>query len=180
MTQTYGLQIGDKSIADLLNPKADEIDMAAVKDRLMAMRRWSNNPKALTVYQHTILTEMIANVVGAHPSAKNSDVCFWCRHHDDHEAITGDIPGPIKALIRQETGILNAIEAGLDRAICQALNWTGLTMELRHMVHVYDKMSETAEWLYVFDQPPQLWNAPLSPVLTEDVCREMIRVVQNL
>ena len=38
------------------------------------------------------------------------------RPRGDH----GDIPGPLKALIAQETGLLHGVEIALDRAICEA------------------------------------------------------------
>lgn len=172
--KTYGLQIGRFFIADLLNPLPEQIDTLAIRERLVAMKRWSNDPHALTVFEHTMLVMLLAGGLRDHPEEMHEAVIFWCEHHDDHEAITGDIPGPLKALIGQETAILEAVETGLDQAICAANGWTPPSAELRAVVHAYDKMSETIEWLYVFGNDPAPWNYPLHEDLTPELCQQLL------
>ena len=155
---TYSLKIGDKLIRDLSNPRPDEIDLAAVEDRLRLIRRFSNDPRALTVHSHRNLVKLLAR-----KSSEPEEVLDWCEHHDDHEAIIGDIPGPIKNIIREHTPVLMRIERKLDDAINLAR--TGKPSpgdEIRRKVHTYDKMAETIEWRFVLDQPPERWNAPVS------------------
>ena len=172
--KTWGLQIGDRFIRDLLNPSPDEIDIQAIERRIMQAKRWSNHPDALTVYHHALLVCELARVLRSHPNSLDSDVFWWCRFHDHHEEITGNIPGPLKDLIRGETAILDVIETGLDHAICHKLHWPVPTAEVRAIVHDYDKQAETIEWLYVLGHDLKPWNYPLDPRLTPDLCRRLL------
>ena len=150
----YTLKLGQFLIEDILNPKPEQMDLHAIEERLRVMRRFSNDPKALTVHQHRVLVTTLAQRCGYH----GGEVQEWCWHHDDHEAIIGDIPGPLKALIGDHTPILNQIEAKLDEAICIARCLRHPTDHVRRAVHYYDKMAETIEWLHVLHQPPARWN----------------------
>ena len=172
--KTWGLKIGNGFIRDLLNPRADEIDIKAVTARLMQTHRWTNNPKALTVYHHSNLVEGLADVLRTHDERLHADVRWWCRYHDYHEGITGDIPGPLKHLIAQETAILTHIEMGLDSAICAKLGWTPPSRKIKEIVHDYDKQAETIEWLYVLGGEPEPWNYPLDHRLTPELCRKLL------
>lgn len=161
----YALKIGDHLIHDILNPKASEIDLATVDSRLRLMHRFSNDPKALTVHQHQHLVATLAI-----ECAEPEDVVEWCLHHDDHESIIGDIPGPLKNQIREYTGILNQIEKALDDAIC--LRRSGKFspgVPVRQAVHKYDKMAEAIEWVYILQQAPESWNAPIPFPSTKQV-----------
>jgi len=151
--KTYALKVGDRLIDDILNPHHTQIDPDAIDARLRVMRRFSNDPAALTVHTHRALVTKLAEHRGE-PLA----ITQWCWHHDDHEAIIGDIPGPLKALIGDHTPILNQIEAKLDEAICIARCLRHPTDHVRRAVHYYDKMAETIEWLHVLHQPPAGWN----------------------
>jgi hypothetical protein len=146
------LSIG-RHYVNLLNPLPEQIDIFAVDERLAAIRRFSGDPFALTVAQHVDLVQELAVQDLASP-----DVILWARHHDDHEAITGDIPGPLKALIRGETDLLTRIEIGLDRAICAQRGLPVPSDQTRAAVHVYDKQAETLEWLVVLGRKPAPWN----------------------
>ena len=160
----YALKIGDYLIRDILNPKASEIDLGAIDSRLRLMHRFSNDPKALTVHQHQHLVATLAIECN-----EPRDVVDWCLHHDDHESVIGDIPGPLKNLIREYTGILNTIERKLDNAISIAR--TGIPkppISTYRKVHVYDKMAEAIEWVYVLQQAPETWNANI-PFVPEQV-----------
>jgi len=154
--KTYALKVGDRLIDDILNPHHTQIDPDAIDARLRVMRRFSNDPAALTVHTHRALVTKLAEHHGE-PLA----ITQWCWHHDDHEAIIGDIPGPLKALIRQHTDVLAHVEAGLDKAICTACCLRHPDSLTRQVVHDYDKAAETIEWLYVLGQPAARWNAPM-------------------
>lgn len=159
----YALKIGDRLIDDILNPHHTQIDPDAIDVRLRAMHRFSNDPAALTVHTHRVLVRLLASI-----HKEPDDVLQWCWHHDDHEAIIGDIPGPLKALIGDHTPILNQIEAKLDEAICIARCLRHPTDHVRRAVHYYDKMAETIEWLHVLHQPPARWNMPC-PLNTDEM-----------
>lgn len=180
MTRTYGLKIGDGFIRDLLNPKPEELDLDAIKGRLMATRRFTNNPKALTVYQHMILVDLLARNLLLHPGELDDDVLFWCRHHDTHEGIIGDIPGPLKSLLSTYTAILDVIENGIDQALCQKLGRTSPSGEVRALVHTYDKMAETIEWLYVLEEPLEPWNHPVDDRVTPGLARRLILMAKSV
>jgi len=164
----YTLKLGQFLIEDILNPKPEQMDLHAIEERLRVMRRFSNDPKALTVHQHRVLVTTLAQRCGYH----GGEVQEWCWHHDDHEAIIGDIPGPLKGLISDYTDILRHVETGLDRAICLARRIAFPTDDTRRRVHIFDKAAEAIEWLWVLNQPPQRWNAAI-PV-DEHTARELL------
>ena len=172
--KVYCLQVGDSLIRDIMNPSPGQIDLQAIEDRLRVMRRWSNDPRALTVHQHRNLVKLLAKEMG-----ESESVLDWCEHHDDHEAITGDIPGPIKAIVYRETDVLARIEDGLDRAICSARGVRFPDREVRDRVHRYDKASETIEWLWVFGNEPAGWNHKLPPV-KEERLKELLQIARAM
>lgn len=175
--RTWGLKIGDGFVRDLMNPKVEELDLSAIRERLWATRRFTNNPKALTVGQHVVVVQQIAMTLLQHPKELHDDVMFWCLHHDDHEGILGDIPGPLKNLIAAHTSILSVIEGGIDIAICRKHDRNPPTGEVRAIVHDYDKMAETMEWIHVLGEQPEPWNYPMDPSLTPEVCRSILKGV---
>lgn len=173
--KVYCLKVGDHLIRDIMNPTPGQIDLRAIDDRLGRMKRWSNDPAALTVKQHVNLVVLMMQERG-----EPEELIAWARHHDDHEAIIGDIPGPIKAIIAQETNILWRIEDGLDRAIATARGVKLPSHTGRRIIHRYDKASETAEWLWVMNQPPAEWNRALPPDITEDRMKELLQLARAM
>ena len=159
----YGLFIGTKLIPDLLNPQPDQIDLEAIEERLSRTFRFSNNKDALTVNQHRHLVCYLAREAG-----EPEEVLRWCLYHDHHEGIIGDIPGPLKHLIREWTGILEAVEFALDVAICRAAGFDYPGVDVRATVHHYDKLAETVEWVGALGQPLQPW---CKPVTEEELAR---------
>lgn len=165
---SVSLQIG-RFLVDLTNAEATKIDLTAVEQNLWTVRRFSNNPAALVVRQHTKLVATLARLLAR--GADVSEVALWCEHHDDHEAIIGDIPGPLKHYINQMMNYgpgptLDHIEDGLDRAICMARGLTYPTEEIRRKVHRFDKLAETLEWQFVLGHPPAAWNQSWGDYLT--------------
>ena len=164
-----GLTIGKLHIHDLLNPQSAEIDLAGVDRNLRNARRFSNHPDALTLAQHQALTGLIAERDGA-PEA----VIEWAKHHDDHEGITGDMPGPLKAIISWHTTVLTEIEEGLDKAICARRGVLYPTLETRMKTSYYDKAAETVEWLYVLMREPAPWTKPVPNWLNAEMAEALI------
>lgn len=169
---TPRLLIGEK-VVDLLNPQPEQIDLTAIERALWTAHRFSNNPKALKVRQHTGLVKDLAVILKAPPR-----VVQWCEHHDDHEGVIGDVPGPLKSYIEHghaphgafngDLLTLSQIETKLDWAIACARGIEPPDDDLRGLVHFYDKMAETLEWLFVLKRDPEPWNRPWSEYLTHN------------
>lgn len=170
----YGLQIGGNFIRNILKPQPEEIDLEEIDLRLRVMHRFSCDPKSLTVYQHVCLATMLATRAGA-----SDEVIQWTRHHDDHEGVITDIPGPLKQLIRRETPILQMIEDALDLAICQKRGIPYPTMDVKHQVHQYDKLAETLEWTLVLGNPLAAWSQPIPKWLDEGTAKRYVNLVNT-
>lgn len=176
-----GLWIGDRMIHDLLNPDPEEIDITAIERVLWSTTRFSGHPDALLIRQHTWLTEEIARIDG-----QPEEVLEWCRHHDDHEGIIGDIPGPLKEYLMRDyrasgrtSDPLTKIEAALDLAICLKRGIQFPSNSIRHTVHAYDKLAETIEWLWVLERPHQSWNRNLPRWMPAKMAMELAETAMN-
>ncbi len=167
--QPYGLWCGDRMIPDLLNAKPEEIDLEGLERNLWTAKRFSNCPDAFVVRQHTWLVEELARM-----DRQSVEVMRWARHHDDHEGVTGDMPGPLKNFINFKweslraihgspriTNPLTQIETALDEAIAKARGFSVPGPEVRGIVHHYDKMAETLEWGYRLKRPMALFGRTL-------------------
>lgn len=160
---TYALAIGNKLIRDIVNPTPEDIDVSELWPRLGVARRFSNNPAALTVLEHVHLVALLAEKHGM-----PEEIVRWCLHHDDHEAIITDIPGPLKSLIGEHTHILRVVEERLDSAICKARSMVEPTDAQRRIVHIFDKMAESIEWRFVLCYTAEPWNLDI-PIPMEDI-----------
>jgi len=159
----FRLQCGSKMIQDILNPKPEEMDLAAIEANLKTARRWSNHPLALVVDQHRLAVYKLAcmDTSGFIPAEERAQVLEWCLHHDDPEGVTGDIVSPLKGLISTQTDILHRVENGLEKAICAARGMLMPSDNVRAIVHHYDKIAETLEWCGCLGNPLADWNYPL-------------------
>lgn len=155
------LQFGSKLIRDITRPEPSEIDVAEIRPRLAQIRRFSNNPISLTVFEHVRLCVLLSRAL-----RMPDEITQYLYHHDDHEAIIGDIPGPLKALIAAHTNVLAEIENALDKAIWEArgkgYRLPG-TADAFAKAHHIDKLAESLEWRLVMFQPKQPWNRPFPP-----------------
>lgn len=171
------LLIGDK-IVDLLEPKPEQIDLRAIDQNLWTARRFSNNPKALVVRQHTKLVGLLCAFMGGSEIAQ-----VWSEYHDDHEGIIGDIPGPLKSYIERScdatTVSLVDIEGRLDDAIAAARGIDRFSDWARKEVHFYDKLAETLEWLFILGRAPEPWNRPWQNNLSEEEARMFAEMARN-
>ena len=173
------LKIGG-GVIDVLDPKPEHIDLDAIERNLWTAHRFSNNPDALVVRQHTVLVSRLAVRMN-----EPTDVTFWCQHHDDHEGIIGDIPGPLKSWLNtrlSEDGrmTLDDVEFKLDTAICHRLGVAYPDKELRDRVHFYDKLAETLEWRFMLGHGPEPWNKPFLNWISEAEARRMVEDVAKL
>lgn len=150
------LKIG-QYLLDVNNPQASKIDLLAIERNLWTARRFSNCPAALLVRQHTALVAKLAHMLDPDPVIEQ-----WCDHHDDHEGITGDMPGPLKNYLNHiGRGAITKIEDRLDVAICAARQIIYPSPETKARVHFFDKLAETIEWQFVLNEPEAVWNKPL-------------------
>lgn len=138
------LKLGSKWIADVANPQPHEIDVPYMRSRLQRNRRFSDNPKALTIWQHGLLVSELAENAG-----ESSDVEWWAMVHDSHEYVTGDIATPIKRLLGERIGM---VERAWDRAICGAIGIAYPTQATRDIVKKYDYMAACIEWYYILGE----------------------------
>lgn len=180
------LMFGRKLI-DLDDPKPDQIDYAAVRPALSRIRRFGGNPNALTVRQHGIFVRLLFEWACKDTPfpVEEKDIlpyiAHWCEHHDDHEAIIGDIPGPVKRYLSaaDDGKTLARLEQSLDFALHRAcpeemdylVPWRYPT-KIRVIVDAvdhFDRWAETLEWLHVLHQPRQSWNVHIPSRFELDV-----------
>lgn len=172
------LQIGEK-VVDLLDPRQDQIDLRALEQNLWTIRRFSSNPVALILRQHTSLVRALA----VHLKGSAAAIA-WAEYHDDHEGIIGDIPGPLKSYIEHsadpERLSLNDIERKLDGAIAAARGIALPDDFTREEVHFYDKLAETLEWLFILKRPPEVWNKVWQNYLSDNDASAMVHKASQL
>lgn len=105
------LHLGSVIVPDVTCPRPEDVDLAAIVDWLGRVRRFNHRPGALTILEHCRLVKALAVQGKAAPR-----VIQWAFRHDWHEAITGDIPAPVKRFIASDR--LAQLERAWDEAIC--------------------------------------------------------------
>lgn len=93
---------------DILNPDWKLLDPEQTAETLSHINRFAGNYGAYSVAQHAYLVASTIAYMDADPWQQ-----LGALHHDDAEAITNDIPSPIKALCP----MLQTIERGLNEAV---------------------------------------------------------------
>lgn len=165
----YVSRLGEHDI-DLMHPDPQTIDLDALDAKLAAIRRYGGEPEALTVMQHVNLVLLLIDkdrkdrIQGG---VLKENVRRWAAHHDDHEAIIGDIINPVKQLVAQQSDALYNMERRIDLAICKARRIPTPTPEVMSWVHDYDILASTLEWRFVLGRPEEPWNSTLSQGLIE-------------
>lgn len=162
--QKFRIQIGEKTIEDLFDPKPEELDLAAICENLKRQIRWASAPGAINVHQHRnlVVRMILDDEHGFEDDTLSQELrarcAEWAYHHDDHEGILGDIVAPVKAVISSRTNVLEIVEVKLDRAICVANHLEYPNEVVRGLVHRYDKAAETLEWVHALGRDLQPWN----------------------
>lgn len=169
---SHFLQIG-AGLIDLENPQQEQMDLPAIDERLSHIQRFSNDPTAFSVRTHVELAEELAIRADATKAVRQ-----WVRHHDDHEGIMGDWPGPIKNLLRLHTPFVDDLEHRLDWALCIARGIEYPSDQLRREVHYFDKLAETLEWRWKMKRPEMFWNMRLPHWLDEMTAANMVEAAQ--
>jgi hypothetical protein len=122
---------------ELLDPDPATIDLDDIVYNLCNSVRFNGGMEpAWTVGSHCLLVMAYAWMDGC-----GRDVQRWALMHDWHEAYTGDIPSPLKAIIAGQTKVLELIENALDEAIAEALGVDVPSADTRERVHKYDTMA---------------------------------------
>lgn len=131
--------LGSVLVADIANPRPEDVDVEFMRCRLEQMRRFSGHPAALVVADHQRICGQLARRIGY-----GDAVAEWAEHHDDHEYATGDIPSPLQRAIGAER--LRALQERWDVAICGALDIAVPTDAVRRLVAVVDAVALVLEW----------------------------------
>jgi len=146
--------IGDRMVADIRNPSAEDVDLVFMISRLFSLRRFSGHPRALTVLEHLRLCAGLALQSGFSGSA-----LAWAGSHDLHEYALGDIVGPLKMALGDE---ILQIERRWDAAIFTAMDLALPSEDDRESVVVIDRLALSMEWHICLDRPElNDWSQPV-------------------
>lgn len=155
-------------ITDLRAAKPEDIDLDLLERKLWNLRRFQGHPKALVVRQHTHLVRALAIRGNA-----SGEAIEWAFHHDDHEAIIGDLHGLLVRMIDAETDVLSSLSDHLDRVICDARGIDWPSKGTRREVHVYDKLAESIETRIGFGWPVLEQHPEWPAWLTHDLATRL-------
>lgn len=148
---------------DLLDPRADAVDLREVAFHLSTINRYAGAAESVvSVAMHTLIA-----AAEAPPSLRP-----WVLVHDAHEAYIGDWPTPAKqALIAAAEAhgpsVRNAMDrltARLNRAIWEAAGLCAPTPEQRRMIKFYDVRALMTERRDFLAPAPRPWDATLEAV----------------
>lgn len=138
------IQLANGMFLDLANPKRSAFTVSAIASALSKLCRWAGNCEPFfSVAQHSLMVSLVTE----------PPLALIGLFHDAGEVATGDIPGPLKALVPQiktvEKRITGRIfrELGLDfdklplvkpaDRVCQATEKRDLMPATRWDVHFY-------------------------------------------
>jgi len=137
---------GEKRIVDILAPRHEEIDLEHIEFALRNIRRFSCHQKALLVHDHRALVWQLA-----YDDMAPAEVLEWAWHHDDHEAVIGDIVTPMERALSSPT--VDWIKARLDVAIADAQGIARPTEAVYERLKTYDRRAATIEWTEIMGYP---------------------------
>jgi hypothetical protein len=96
-------------LVDLLDPSPSVFRPESIARSLAFINRFAGNYGAYSVAQHAFLVATMAKALKASPFQQ-----FAALHHDDVEAITNDIPSPIKRAVPEFYILENRLNAALE------------------------------------------------------------------
>lgn len=109
---SFVLTLSSGHSLDLSDPRPQDIRVEDIAAALSKICRFGAQPTSFySVAQHAV--EVAAQVP--------DELRLAALHHDSHEAFAGDIPTPLKELIRARSDVYDRVCAGLDAAIAEAL-----------------------------------------------------------
>jgi len=125
---------------DLRNPRAEDINLEDIAHSLSGLNRYNgHSPVAFSVLQHLMLCYGIAESIG-----EDDETLLHILLHDAHEAYTGDIHKPMKALLDAD-GAITRLEKTLDEAIYDSVGIEPPSPDVKTEVKKYDYLALSAE-----------------------------------
>ena len=112
---------------DLLHPDPKTIRLADIAIHLANTVRFGGGVnRYYSVAEHAVRVSRLVTVSASDAWRDQgflwSDLALHALHHDSHEFVLGDLPAPLKTVIRQsDPDLINGLELRLDQAIATAL-----------------------------------------------------------
>ena len=93
----YSIETLSGQMFDFAAPTVASVDLGDIATALSNTCRFAGHVKRFySVAEHACLVYGLVKEAGFPP-----DVCYAALHHDSHEAYLGDVPTPLKALIKE-------------------------------------------------------------------------------
>lgn len=111
-----GIRGSAGTLVDLLEPDPSAFQPAPIARTLSYEHRYGGNYGPYSVAQHAVLVARVAEDLAWDLDAPEEDIsrlALAALHHDDTEAVTGDLPKPVKNACRD----FRELEADLQRAV---------------------------------------------------------------
>ena len=118
------------------DPQVESIDLVDIAHALSQICRYGGHcSKFYSVAEHSVAVSKRLERKGASLVKQLAGL-----HHDDTEGFLGDIPRPLKGLLRSMSDAYDVLTNQMDAVICEALGLTayGITPALFHDVDVKD------------------------------------------
>lgn len=94
-------------------PKPEDFQVEPIARALANEKRYAGNYGDYSVAQHAVLVaRVLTKALGANPPQILAGL-----HHDDSEAITGDLPKPVKTWLKLQTDAFERLEGSLMDAV---------------------------------------------------------------
>lgn len=163
----------------LADPTADEVCLEDIVQSLAHVNRYNGHTgKPFSVLQHLILCDAVWNVLttklqGGYLAVNllSTVVRPYLLLHDAHEAYTGDITSPAKAL--PECTEFKNVEKRLDRVIYEHFRLPEPTNAVQQWVKFVDLLVLGTEHSSIFTARHQMWNLPYNPMEDAEVVAEL-------
>lgn len=184
MVSEHYLTVGGADVC-LANPAPAMIDLDVLADRLDTIHRFSGDPTAMTVGHHSRFLEQlcVADPLGWTADLtmdQKADLDRLAYYHDYHEAIVGDLPGPVKAYLRSHgCTLFDDICERLDQAIFAAAGFTPPDAYVAEILGSFDKLAQALEWRYHMHRPWVEWCHPDARKVPSTLARALIEVSQK-
>ena len=105
-----GIRGSQGRLVDLVNPSPDSFQPEEIARALSLENRYAGNYGPYSVAQHAVL---VAEEVESLAGNVSDNLVLAALHHDDTEAVTGDVPRPVKNLCPE----FRALERRLEQAV---------------------------------------------------------------
>ena len=176
----FCITFGGRDVS-LANPTPESINTKELAKRVETIRRFSGDPRALTVGHHE---RFVAALCKADPlsvilssKANMAECVVYGRVHDRPEALTGDVPAPLKAYLRSQGDYaLDRVETRLTRAVLAAYGINEVRDEVLRAVYKYDKVAAALEWRFAMLEEWAPWCDEDARSVDHTLARHLINV----